>query len=1053
MSGPWERYQKQSGATEGPWKKYQATPVVSESSEESGIAGTGLRKLAQVAMFPLRAGRAYGVGAKHLLSGESPGYAAERFSAAVQPGYKAEPGESLAAFAGETAATIPIMAMTGGSASLGLGAQMARGALSAGTLTALNEASERGDIDILDTGFSATMGGVVPLIGPSLKVVAKAVRGFGRVAATAGTTLKQSTVDVALENPKLLEAYRGTARAVGEKVKYIQETFLDQMDKAGKALAAVRKRAGITEPIGQAIDRIGEQGLKSPPIQEVIGAFKEVQRRVGVLSTRLGRTPAFKQALLKDLYQLRKNVDDYIKYPPANVGADVPSISTVEQGTIKAIRRRVNGMIDKVPGGKPLRKADEAYSEAREVYDELQKQLATQGSGEDFVRRLLSGEEVGSILGKRWERLNILQDLEKSSRRKLIGPMRKELAAKDLRDMKATGWSGLIPASIGPQGTQTLLRGTDMAGRAVGAVGELLSSPAVRGAMQALGVEIPQQLGPSPQSAQASSFLNPLLGAAQRLAQKLDPFAHAGRALDATQEAMTGGVSEALSGAGHPGAAEAAGYAGSAIGSLMEVARPWYDPEMGALGSVDLAAIPLSGRLKGQRVSPKRLASGKPFIGDLWRVGEGKRPTTFWIDEDQVPAAKGHEGVREAMHLTDRAPIQKRRYQFENPLVARDKHDAWESLGIKPRDILSDALKLSRGKMSSIAFKERWGVSLPRGYIKYLQAYKDEPVAELSGLLDFQAQIFDILGTKIAAQRGVDGIVLQRGDTIDIDGQQAFLNPASEIITLSNPGGGPKAVGAMAADWKGKGLGAVGQTLKKADDVFRSHFDARNEPMGMFFAEIQKKGYKVSESVLERYKEYQGQSLLDSPEYLKFVVTSPDGRHGALRVHPQGAQGSIVEFAPTKENSQVGGLSRTEDLTEFWENHPPLKPFSVEKLNIKELLSDPTFKGFANSQESKSIFQKIGEELRKDLERSSLEDVESFNARIDAKYANFWTDTIGNIQRVYKQIKKSKNDEQAWVTAVKEAIRRSGLSGDFSLKAKKAWIDYLSQMQMYYGRE
>jgi hypothetical protein len=481
--------------------------------------GGAARKAAEVLATPVRGFRGIGVGAQRLMEGDQLGQALDRAAAATKPGFQPKEGERLGASAGEIAATAPMMVLTGGG---GLMAQVLKGALSSGALTAVMEASDRGDVEPIGIATSTALGGAIPLLGPSLRVVARALRGTGRAAATSGTSLAgaKEAVDELAADPRLLEKFKGTAASVGEKVKAIQDALIKQHEEAGAILNKSRAAIGFRESFEDSMNRIQREGFRAPTPSEIIADFQilskdeipvevvrkaqRVQRTEQVLSSyepsegameyakrfveipehtteTMVRIPP--KARLRDLLRLREKVDDLINFP--RVSADVPQIGSADQAFLKQLRGKINNIIEGIPGGKDIREADHIYSESRRLYDDFQKSLATQGKAEDIVRQIVRGGDVDGIVGKRGEYVRLLQAIEKKTKKQLLDPARKEFAAKAINEVQPTGWTGVPASALGPGGLANLLWGLNGVAAVPDAAAMPVESRAIRGLLQA----------------------------------------------------------------------------------------------------------------------------------------------------------------------------------------------------------------------------------------------------------------------------------------------------------------------------------------------------------------------------------------------------------------------------------------------------------------------------------------------------------------------------------------------------------------------------------------
>jgi hypothetical protein len=494
-----------SGADVKPWDRYAAAPQTSPSLlgkaarfvadavipgvssippnvQDAMISREGIQKAAQVVTTPIRGMRGLGVGAERLISGDAPSQALDRSAAAVKPGYIPQPGEKLGAFAGEMAATAPIFEAAGGGSLL---SQVAKGAMSAGTLRTIQDAAERGDVHIPDVVFSSVLGGVIPLVIPTAQTVFRALRATNRVAGAMGTTLTTDATEALAKDPTLLSKYQGTAEAIGEKVQKVQKALISQHEKVVQFLERVRNNIGFREPFMSQADRIAKEGLTPKPVQDIVEEFQvlkngkvpvEAMRKaqkitsedrsvMGILIkktevNRPGKITKTEMQIpdklrLRELYRLRESIDDYLTFPQG--GGDVPRIGRGDQNFLQTMRAKVNSIIEEIPGGKTLRMADEAYSLSRKLYDDLQKKLATQGKAEQVIQQILKGGDINEVIGLKGDNLRLLQSLERKTGQKFLEPLKKELAAKSFREMKATGISGVVHDAVGGENVSKAL--------------------------------------------------------------------------------------------------------------------------------------------------------------------------------------------------------------------------------------------------------------------------------------------------------------------------------------------------------------------------------------------------------------------------------------------------------------------------------------------------------------------------------------------------------------------------------------------------------------------
>ena len=477
--------------------------------------------------------RGLGVLAQRGLAGDSASEALGRASEAVKPGYKPAEGEKIGAGIGEAAAALPLSLATGGG---GFWPQVLKGALTAGSLTAVQEAADRGDVEPVDVITSATFGGAIPAIGPSMGLIKRVVKGTGTGVAKSGTNLSKEVVAEMEKNPKMLEMFEGTAFAVKNKVADIQKAIVAQHDKAADILGKARESIGFREPFKDVAKRIQAEGFKPAPIQELLADFAILEKKkIPVAFIRQARqvrglTPGKKvtsgvtgslgeeameyesilrkipekitvktvdippKARLRDLYRLRQKVGDIISQAKWKQQAgEAGAIGTENEAFVKTLYNKINKIIEGVPGGKELREADHIYTASRKLFDDFQKRIATKGKAEDFVRKILMGGDVEDMIGEKGEYVALLRLIEKKTKTSLIAPAKGELASQELRGLAKTGWTGLPAEALGPTGVMNLLTGTRVLSKAPEAAEKVTGSPTMKALLRAAASRKPEE--------------------------------------------------------------------------------------------------------------------------------------------------------------------------------------------------------------------------------------------------------------------------------------------------------------------------------------------------------------------------------------------------------------------------------------------------------------------------------------------------------------------------------------------------------------------------------
>lgn len=441
----------------------------------TGIPGVSLptsdMSLSQIATTPQRGMRGLGVGIQSLIEGQESSIALERAVEAVKPGFEPKEGERLGSFVGETIGAMPLAtALTGGAAAAPqalFGKQAIfsalKGAGGGASISAIEQASERGDIDLQDVGIVASTGFLMPLIVPTTKALTKLVRVIVRGQPQIGTTLSAEAAGELMQNPKLLNQYAGTMKSVRDRVIGLQNGLKRHLERVSDRLVEARTNFGLIEPVEDAASawqRIdfnprtaGEIGEDLMDLQRGYKFTEKVSQGIKLGGKEgLELIPETKKEFVKqtinpkerirDLYNLRSDIDNFINYSTQR--KDVPPVSGKVQAQIKDARFRVNELIDSLidapdapAGSKMLRATDAAYAQAKDIYGNLQKDLATKGKSEQVLLRILKGDDPDEIAGLTADAVEGIRRLEKATGKKYLDDLRKDWLASNIRKVKA----------------------------------------------------------------------------------------------------------------------------------------------------------------------------------------------------------------------------------------------------------------------------------------------------------------------------------------------------------------------------------------------------------------------------------------------------------------------------------------------------------------------------------------------------------------------------------------------------------------------------------------
>lgn len=463
------------------------------------IPMVGGQSVSQLATTAQRGMRGLGVGAENIINsipgnallpggnisasdvanivGATPN-ALQRAADAVQPGFVPQEGEKIGSFVGETLGAMPLAtALTGGIVtppSALLGKQAIFAALRSGgggaALSAIEQASEKGNVDLADVALIGSTGALMPLIVPIGKGLMNVVKATVRNFPSVGTTLSKEAAGELMEDPKLIEKYAGTAKSIGDKVKGLQEGLVNHLKRIGDKLAEARANFNITEPFQDTLTRVANEGFTPKPVQDVMEDFINLDRGYKFTEkTKQGLELGGKQGMellpknmkevikeninsldrISGLYKLRQDVGDLISYP--QVRPDLPPVSSRNQSFLTDLYEKINDKVDSMiesgeapKGAAMLRLTDKAYSQGRSLYDELQKKLSTEGQAEQVLMRIAKHDNPDEIIGTTGDVVDTIRRLEKATGNKYLDPLRKDFYSRNIKSLKSTPAGGIL---------------------------------------------------------------------------------------------------------------------------------------------------------------------------------------------------------------------------------------------------------------------------------------------------------------------------------------------------------------------------------------------------------------------------------------------------------------------------------------------------------------------------------------------------------------------------------------------------------------------------------
>lgn len=290
----------------------------------------------------------------------------------------------------------------------------------------------------------------------------------------------EAATEQLLKDTTLLAKNTGGEKAIEGAVSNLQSALKGARSNAGERLGRLKELLGINTSFQDGIFKLANTAQKAPKSPEQLA-----QEYLSLKATKgMMKGPE----ALRSLVELRQHIGDAVSYS----NKAVQPISSQTEGLLKQAAKDINRMIEETPKGKILRKFEQKFSEAADVYDDLQKRLADPGQAEQTLTNLFTSKNPATK-----DLRNKIAELEKVAGKKLLEPLFKEFAAKELnkwvgrpgllQGAATVGGAGaffnpaslaLLPAAFAAQSPKILSRG-------VGAASKL--APVVRGVGRGVG--------------------------------------------------------------------------------------------------------------------------------------------------------------------------------------------------------------------------------------------------------------------------------------------------------------------------------------------------------------------------------------------------------------------------------------------------------------------------------------------------------------------------------------------------------------------------------------
>lgn len=414
-----------------------------------------VQKGAQILDAGARAGKAVGVGLQNAFEGSGLGMqnllpgnpmnqqqsiavgqnapaALVRTKAAFKPDFvPANDKEAMAGELGETLAVslemLPIIAAGEGHPALASGLTM-------GGLEAIKQASREGRIVPLEVGEQAALGAALPLIVPTTKTLVNTTRNVLKSFLSKTAKVPEQAIDTILDNPRLLQEFSGTSDDIRAGVVELQKAVVESRKRVGNILGKVKKELGVANDLSTPIV---DAPMRTPA--QADDAFRTFQETI--MPSEIDPSQKLKEAVA-----VRHQIKELLT--PPKPGTNVPPISSMVEAQLMDRLTKLNEIITKLPGGSRLRAAEDGFAKTAQLYDELQRTLATEGKAEEFLMKLFKGEDLDDVLGSKATTMKALRKIEKQHGKPLVDPIIKHLSARALKTFESKGLTGNVLTGV-----------------------------------------------------------------------------------------------------------------------------------------------------------------------------------------------------------------------------------------------------------------------------------------------------------------------------------------------------------------------------------------------------------------------------------------------------------------------------------------------------------------------------------------------------------------------------------------------------------------------------
>lgn len=432
------------------------------------------QRAAQAITAPMRAMRGFPVAASNILGGESPSVALARGAMATRSGFAPEGlGEKAASMAGES---IPLMPFGEGLSAGGTIAQMLKGGLFSGGLSALTQTAEEGKPTLGRTAAAGVLGAVPPAVMGATKAA------FPYVAAKFTKTVPEAyeNLTTAFKNK-----FPGTSQAIEGAASKALPALKSAFGDVGKRLESRKQYMGMDMAPKEAMAEAQATGGDPRTVSRIVSEFKDIQRRSAPMTEKqvpsqlLGPRgePLMKTVTERGIgkgEKLRRLSDMSIDINKQTGGSYTTDVFQTKKG-IEQAAEKTGGTSFKI-----FQKFKKQWGGLKDIEERMGTNLNDPHiSGPEFervVRRKIEGKASPTDIAK----LEAIKDLERVTGRQIIEPLRNQIVSSysnaPLSDFVPKGMLGkLLLMKYWPEGLASFFLGSP---KAMGQVAQGLYNPA-----------------------------------------------------------------------------------------------------------------------------------------------------------------------------------------------------------------------------------------------------------------------------------------------------------------------------------------------------------------------------------------------------------------------------------------------------------------------------------------------------------------------------------------------------------------------------------------------